>query len=580
MAGRPVFVCASAADTGYYQELIAALDAWEVPHQELNASSDTLNALEPVTLKAINAAQVFLRVCTARTPQSNTVYLATSYFQQLLQRNRGKLRLVNLILDPAYPLSDEEKKTLFINTLGKSRPLWLEELAVSVGAATLKQQLSRRALLGMGVGAALTVASASVAGALLVRQFQSQLPPPLPLQESISGNPRFNYKFYQDDPKTFDDLARVFQDGGTIYAQPALTFESFPTPIGKKPFVPDSAVYTLSTTTGKKTKIGIPALPDRITDQPNSGYDTVVQSKLIGAADGILLLYTQDPNSAELAPKEGSILRAVRARDGKQLWRVMTAAAGKPTIANGALYVALQDVTRIDGSTIYYETSLNAFNLHDGSRLWQSKDFGIDTILTPAVAGGKLYIGSYLDQDHSLHCLDTKSGKEVWSFLTSGAVLGTPAVFNGTVYVGSVDCTLYALDANTGKLRWRFDNNNTFFAPPLLHDGVVYAPSQDGYIYALDERTGALFWRANALLSSDSNSDGSTFTLKQPVAIYRNVLFAANEDTLFAFDTRHGTQRWTYTPFAQTLGALTPPVISNGLVVIGAGNQHVYAVNP
>jgi outer membrane protein assembly factor BamB len=553
---------------GYYQELIAALDAWEVPHQQLNASSDMLSALDPATVKAIGAAQVFLRVCTAHTPQSNTVYLATSHFQQMLQRKRGKRRLVNLILDPAYPLSEEEKKTLFIAAPGKSRPLWLEELAVSVGAATLTQQLSRRALFGMGVGAVLTVASASAAGTLLVRQFQRQQPPPLPVQESISGNPRFNYTFFQEDPKSPDEPARVFQDGATIYAQPALTFTSFPTPIGGHPYLPDPTVYTLSTTTGKKGHIRIPAMPD---------YDNYVQSKLVGAADGILLVYAQDPNSPELAPKEGSILRAVRASNGKQLWKVTTAFAGKPTIADGVVYLALMDVTRIEGTTISYETTLNAFNLQDGSRLWQAKDYGTDTTLTPTVAGGRLYIGTYLDQDHHVYCLDTTTGKHVWSYLTSGAVLGTPAVFNGTVYVGSEDSTLYALDAATGKLRWRFEATDTFFAAPLMHDGVVYAPSQDGYIYALDERTGALFWRAPAQISA-TNSSTSTLTLRHSVAIYRNVLFAANEDTLFAFDTRHGTQRWRYIPIAN--GKVTTPIISNGLVVIGAENQHVYAVNP
>src|SRR5215469_5757687 len=228
MAGRPVFICAAAVDARYYQELVAALDAWEVPHQQLNASSDMLSALDPATVKAIEAAQVFLRVCTAHTPRSSTVYLATSYFQRILQRNRGKRRLVNLILDPAYPLSEEERKTLFIATPGKSRPLWLEELAVSVGAATLTQQLSRRALVGMGVGAVLTVASASVGGTLLVRQFQRQQPPLLPEQESISGNPRLNFSFFQDDPAQSQDPARVFQDGQTIFAQPALTYQSFP----------------------------------------------------------------------------------------------------------------------------------------------------------------------------------------------------------------------------------------------------------------------------------------------------------------------------------------------------------------
>ena len=568
MAGRPVFICAAVADAGYYQELIAALDAWEVPHQQLNASSDMLSALDPASVKAIDAAQVFLRVCTAHTPQSYTVYLATSYFQHILQQKRGKRRLVNLILDPAYPVSEEEKKTLFIATPGKSRQLWLEELAVSVGAATLTQQLSRRALFGMGVGAVLTVASAGVGGTLLVRQLQRQQPSPLPVQESISGNPRFNYSFYQDDPKSPGEAARVFQDGETIFAQPALTFDSFSTPIGKLPFVPVPTVYTLSTTTGKKGKIRIPPMPD---------YDKFVQSELVGAADGILLVYAQDPNSPELAPEEGSILRGVRASDGKRLWMIKTALAGAPTIADGVVYQALQDVTSIVGTTISYETSLNAFNLHDGSRLWRATEYATDTTLTPTVAGGRLYIGTFFDQDHNIYCLDAKTGKKVWSYLTSGAVLGTPAVFNGTVYVGSEDGTLYALDADTGKLRWRFENTDTFFATPLIHDGVIYAPSQDGYIYALDERTGALFWRASALISATVSSTSSS-TLTQSVTIYRNVVFAANEDTLFAFDTRHGTLRWRYTPVAG--GELSTPIISNGLVLIGADNQHVYAVNP
>jgi len=569
MAGRPVFICAAAADAGYYQELVAALDAWEVPHQQLNASSDMLSALDPATVKAIEAAQVFLRVCTAHTPQSHTVHLATSYFQRILQQNRGKRRLVNLILDPAYPLSAEEKKTLFIATPGKSRPLWLEELAVSVGAATLTQQLSRRALFGMGVGAVVTVASAGVGGTLLVQHLQRQQPPPLPNQESISGNPRLDFSFFQDDPKSPLEAARVFQDGETIFAQPALTFDSFPTPIGSKGlYVPDPTVYTLSTTTGKKGKIHIPALP---------GYDQFVQSKLIGAADGILLVYAQDPHSSEFIPLEGSVLRGVRASDSKGLWMIKTALAGTPTIANGVIYVALQDVTSSNATSVNYEISLNAFNLHDGSRLWQATDFATDTILTPTVVGGRLYIGTFFDQDHNIYCLNAKTGKKVWSYLTSGAVLGTPAVFNGTVYIGSEDGTLYALDADTGKLRWRFENTDTFFAAPLVHDGVVYAPSQNGYIYALDERTGALFWRTSAQISSPDSSTGPV-TLTQSVAIYRNVVFAVNEDTLFAFDTRHGAPRWHYTPVAS--GELTTPIVSNGLVVIGADNQHVYAVNP
>ncbi len=237
----------------------------------------------------------------------------------------------------------------------------------------------------------------------------------------------------------------------------------------------------------------------------------------------------------------------------------------------------LQDVTKTDATSIYYQTSLNAFSMRNGARLWHMPQYSVDTTLTPAVSGSRLYIGSYFDQDHNVYCLDAKTGKKLWSYLTGGAVLGTPAIANGTVYVGSQDNSLYALDAKTGALRWRFDNSLSFFAAPLIHDGVVYAPSQDGYIYALDARTGAMFWRAYAGVNPKTDTVGPG-TLTEPVAVYRNVLFATTDDALYAFDLRHGALRWRYPPVGD--GTLTTPVISDGLVVIGAADNHVYAVNP
>lgn len=567
MAGKKVFICAAAEDSGYYQEIITALNAWEVRHTELGAVPNPVSGIPPAIEAAIRDCEVFLRLCATHTRQSDAVNLATRFFQQALQQDRARRqgrRLVNLILDPAYPLSDEEKQILYIMAPGKSRALWLEELAIAVGAATLTQQISRRAVLGMGVGAAVAVASSGVASTLLVRQFQQQQPPPLPVQESISGNPRLNFSFFQQPPKQAFEPTRVFQDGAAIYAQPVLMADSFD---GPPPKVVDATVYTLSTTDGHKRRIRIPPLPD---------YGEV-QSELVGAADGILLFHNLSPDSIPLAPTQTTILRAVRASDSKQLWQVTTAAKGKPVIADGVIYWALQDVTKTEGTLIYYETSLNAFRLRDGARLWRSTDYSVDTILTPAVSGGRLYIGSYFDQDHNVYCLDAKTGKKIWDYLTRGAVLGTPTVANGTVYVGSQDGSLYALDATTGALRWRFDGTLGFRAAPLVHDSVVYAPSQDGYVYALDVRAGAMFWRAFVGLNPVTDIVGAS-TLRDPVAVFRNVLFATNDDSLYAFDLRRGVLRWRYPPVGS--GTLTPPVMSNGLVVIGAVDNHVYAVNP
>lgn len=568
MAGRQVFICAAAEDAGYYGELITALNAWEAPHTEMGVVPNPVSSMPPTIESEIRQCEVFLRVCTTHTRQSNAVKLATDFFQQALEKDRRgpnqRRRLVNLILDPAYLLDDEEKKTLYIMAPGKSRPLWLEELAVSVGAATLTQQLSRRALFGMGAGAAVAVASAGVAGTLLVKQFRSQQPPALPLQQSISGNPRFNFNLIPEPMKENpSDPARVFQDGSTIYAQPVLSYDTF----DKLADVVDDTVYVLTATNGQKRPIKIPALPDY---QLN-------QSELIAATNGVLLFHNLSPDAIPLAPTQTTILRAVRASDSKQLWTITTAAHGVPAIADGVLCLVLQDVTKIEDGSIYYETSLNAFSMKDGARLWRNTDYSFDTILTPAIADGRLYIGSYFDQDHNVYCLDAKTGKKLWTYLTGAAVLGTPTIANGVVYIGSQDNALYALDAKTGALRWRFAGSLMFLAAPLIQDGIVYAPSQDGYIYALDARTGAIFWRAFAGVHPATDSVGFG-TLTTQVATYRNVLFATNDGTLYAFDLRHGAQRWPFNPVENR--SLTAPVISNGLALVGAADNHVYAINP
>jgi len=566
MAGRQVFICAAAEDDGYYGELITALNAWEVPHTELGVVPNPVSSMPPAIESAIRQCEVFLRVCTTHTRQSNAVKLATDFFQQVLDKDRrgprqGR-RLVNLILDPAYLLDDEEKKTLYIMAPGKSRPLWLEELAVSVGVATLTQQLSRRALFGMGAGAAVAVASAGVAGTLLVRQYQSQQQQQqqlLPVQGKLSGNPRFTFNLAETKTTAY---ATVFQDGATVYAQPDLESSGST--------APDSSVYVLSAGDQKQRRIVIASQPAVKDIDP-------VQSKLLAAANGTLFLFSNP--TGVFAPTESSVLSAVSARDGKQIWTVTTALAGTPTLADGVVYYVSMDLTASNSTTAYYQTSLNAVHAKDGTRLWRTTDYSFDTTLTPVVANGSLYIGSYFDQDHQFYCFDAKTGEPRWNYPTRGAVVAPAAVANGMVYIGSRDGSLYALDAQTGAFRWRFATSDGFRDAPQVVDGVVYAPCEDNYVYALDGRTGAMFWRAYA--GANPSSDNLEIRrIENPLAVYRNVLFATSYGGLYAFDIRDGSLRWRYIPVEEELGTISPPVISDGFVLIGAADNHVYAVNP
>ena len=44
-----------------------------------------------------------------------------------------------------------------------------------------------------------------------------------------------------------------------------------------------------------------------------------------------------------------------------------------------------------------------------------------------------------------------------WSFATEDAIVSSPVVEDGIVYVGSSDQSLYAIDVATGKKKWSFN---------------------------------------------------------------------------------------------------------------------------
>ena len=56
---------------------------------------------------------------------------------------------------------------------------------------------------------------------------------------------------------------------------------------------------------------------------------------------------------------------------------------------------------------------------------------------SPAVADGKVYLGSW---DDKFYCLDAVTGSLIWSYTIGGHIDdSSPAVFEGRVYIGSYD---------------------------------------------------------------------------------------------------------------------------------------------
>ena len=220
---------------------------------------------------------------------------------------------------------------------------------------------------------------------------------------------------------------------------------------------------------------------------------------------------------------------------------------------------------------------------------------GAAVISSPAVANGSVYVGS---SDHNLYALDAASGALRWKFATGGRVTSSPAVATGRVYFGSYDSKLYALDTATGALVWTFttagerrfsgkhlhgaepaaelmpDPFDVFLSSPVVVAGVVYFGSGDGNVYALDAASGALRWKFHA---------GDV--IHASPALADGVLYVGSWDSYFyALDATSGKLRWRFKTgedpkINNQVGIQSSAVVSGGVVYFGCRDSHLYALD-
>lgn len=169
-----------------------------------------------------------------------------------------------------------------------------------------------------------------------------------------------------------------------------------------------------------------------------------------------------------------------------------------PAVVNGVVYVGAG--------------GLDAISATDGHLLWSGLSATDGVTASPAVAGGRVFIGAYSP--------GSRGNPNFYAFNASGcgathctplwsAVIGLPppsvgeldgiqssaAVGNGSVYVGAPDGKIYALDPADGAVRWagqthgsqitaQEPNPTPIPASPAVANGVVYVTSYDGYVYA------------------------------------------------------------------------------------------------
>ena len=181
---------------------------------------------------------------------------------------------------------------------------------------------------------------------------------------------------------------------------------------------------------------------------------------------------------------------------------------------------------------------------------------------SPAVADGSVYVGS---DDGRLWAFSARSGAVRWSARTGGPIRSSPAVVGNTVYIGSDDGRIYALATRTGRVRWSRALGGRVTGSPLVVDGRVFIGSRGGRFYALDADTGRVKWRRRIWSVWDA-------------AAYANgtVYVGSDQEQVYAFEGRSGRLRWS----ADVWGRVrSTPAVKGDRVFVGTDMGRLYALD-
>jgi eukaryotic-like serine/threonine-protein kinase len=253
---------------------------------------------------------------------------------------------------------------------------------------------------------------------------------------------------------------------------------------------------------------------------------------------------------------------ALDAVSGQLKWKFKTGDVvhASPAISGGTVFV---------GSWDAYFYALDAVT---GTEKWRFKtgedaqihnQVGIQS--SAAVANGIVYFGC---RDSNLYALDAATGKRVWAYNNKGSwVIGSPAVADGRVYVGTSDTALfYALDAKSGAKLFSLSFKRwPLFSSPAITGDRIYVGSHEGKLFAIDLRSQRLAWTFD---SEGSKKNGAAFTKPDGTPNYE----AAFSD-FFYDDMVGGVQKLL------TVGAiLSSPVVAGDTIYVGSADGNIYAL--
>jgi outer membrane protein assembly factor BamB len=206
-------------------------------------------------------------------------------------------------------------------------------------------------------------------------------------------------------------------------------------------------------------------------------------------------------------------------------------------------------------------------------------------LATPAAGGsGSQFRGVQFrgDAAHTGVFSDVTPGRHFhglqWRFATGGAVVSSPVMANGVVYVGSGDGKLYAIDAERGVARWSVEAGSAVQSSPAVADEVVYAVNRDGVLIAVGAEQGRELWRfaTGPERPWPWGHESGDYFVSSPAIAGDLVLLGAADGWVYALARRTGRLRWKHDTGARIRASVA---VADGRVFAGTAGGRLHALD-
>ena len=214
--------------------------------------------------------------------------------------------------------------------------------------------------------------------------------------------------------------------------------------------------------------------------------------------------------------------------------------------------------------------------------MWKAKvGIGFSSL---AISDGLVYASGNANDQDTLHCLDAKTGKSVWTFsyaqkldpnLYEGGPNATPTVAGKMVFIMAKDGFTAALDAKTGKVVWQKNLAQELGAhkpqwgfsgsPTVIGRALFLNIGSHGSAY--EAATGKLLWK--------SGTDAAGYATPVPLSVGKEThLLMFTKDALAGVDAGSGKKLWSF-PWTTNYGINSAdPIAFESQVFVSTGYEY------